>query len=196
MSDDRAWTVTADRSPRENLRALVRQLNIETPTAEIARLAFIHIPGAGAESTVESVREALAEEHALARAQRWLAMQDESVTVTLSDERRTLPVDTDGEVHAAEVRAVVAHRLGARKARTCENLGGVIDCAGPDCIGYRCPTCSQQRRREDAISDELLCTVKRAQMDESRLLSTPTDETTDGDTADEPETTLVTESTA
>jgi hypothetical protein len=196
MSVDRTWTATADRSPRENLRALVRQFNIETPTAEIARLAFIHIPGAGAESTVESVRDALAEEHALARVERWLARQDEPVTVTLSDERRTLPVDAEGEVHPAEVRAVVAHRLSAREARTCENPDGVIDCSGPDCIGYRCPTCSQQRRREDAIIDELLLTVKRAQMDESRVLSTPTDETTNEDTANEAETPVTTEEPA
>jgi hypothetical protein len=204
--NDRTWETTIDRTPRENLRALVRQLNIETPSKEIARLALIHIPGGGAESTVESVQEALAEEHELARAQRWLAMQDEPPTITLSEERRTLPVDTEGDVHPAEVHAVVAHRLGGREARTCENTGGVLDCAGPDCIGYRCPDCGQQRRREQAIIDELLSVAKREQMDESRVLPTPTesdadsidDEASIGDseTADSADTTVVTEGPA
>jgi hypothetical protein len=203
---DRTWKATADQPPRKTLRALMRQLDSETPPKEIARLALIHIPGAGGRSMVESIREDFAEEHELARAQRWLTTQDDPPTVTLSDERRTLPVDTDGEVHPAEVCAVVAHRLGGRAARTCENPGGVIDCAGSDAIGYNCPDCCQQRRREQAIIDEILRLYNRAQMDEARLLPTPAesdadiadDEKTNGasDTADEAETPVVTEGTA
>jgi hypothetical protein len=180
---DCAWKATADQPPRKILRALMRQLDSETPTKEIARLALIHIPGAGGRSMVESIREDFAEEHALARAQRWLATRDEPPTVTLSDERRTLPVDTDGKVHPAEVRAIIAHRLGGRAARTCENPGGVIDCAGPDAIGYTCPDCCQQRRREQAIIDEVLRLFNRAQTDEARLLSTPAE--SEGDSIDD-----------
>lgn len=189
MSDERTWTAMRDRTPHENLRALMRHVDVETPTAEIIRIAFIRIPGLGPgdESTVERIREDFAREHAVARAQRWLATQDEPPTITVPD-RRTIPADTDGEVHPAEVRAVVAHRHSAREARTCENPGGVIDCSGPDDPGYRCPSCDQQRQREAAIIDDLLTTVTREQMDEARLLTATSDEAqsteSDADDAD------------
>lgn len=176
--DDRTWTATHDRTPYENLRALMRHIDPETPTTEILRLAFIRIPGLGEtdEHIVETIHETFAEEHALARAQRWLDEQDKPSTITLDAERRLSPADTDGSVHSAEVRAVVAHRLGARPARTCEN-GTVIECNGPDEPGYRCPDCGQQRRREQAIIEALLDVADR-ERPTPRATEIETDDTT------------------
>lgn len=160
MSDDnRTWTVTHERTPHENLRALMRHIDPETPTAEIIRLASIRIPGLGTgdEQIVERIRETFAEEHALARARRWLDDREEPPTITLDEERRRSPTDTDGVVHPAEVRAIIDHRLGARVSRNCDN-GSVIECNGPDNHGYRCSACGQQCRREDAIVEAILNT--------------------------------------
>lgn len=161
MSDDPPshWDSSVERSPYENLRALMRALDIETPTSEILGLAFEHIAGLGDSDghIVDRIREEFAEEQALARAERWLATQEEPPTITVPD-ARTIPEDTGSVVANETVRATVEYRLDARSSRACleHDPDSVIGCAGPDEPGYCCPTCSQQRRREDAIIDALL----------------------------------------
>lgn len=169
MSDDRTWEMSYDRTPYENLRALMRHIDRSISNAQILRIAFARIPGLGpsAEPIVEAIRQEFEHEHAVAWARRWLDAQNEPPTIALNEERRSIPSDTDGVVHPAEVRAVVAHQLGGRTARTCENPDGVIECTGPDEVGFRCPECTTQRRREEAILDELLRVVKRDGLDDA-----------------------------
>jgi hypothetical protein len=159
--DDRTWTATHDRTPYENLRTLMRHIDPETPTSEIIRLAFIRIPGLGPgdDHIVERVREEFAEEHALARTQRWLDTQEEPPTITIPDARTR--TEDDGTVVPDEtVRATIDDRLRTRSQRACLDPGpdSVIDCTGPDGPGYCCPACEQQQRREEAIIEALLDT--------------------------------------
>jgi hypothetical protein len=193
MSDDRTWSPTHE-TPSKTLRALIRRLDAGTSTDEIVRVAGIHLPEwRVTETRVENIRAEVADAHELARTHRWFAEQDDPPAVTLSDERRLSPADTDGVVHRAEIDAIVGHRLRGRASRTCENPDGVIGCHGPDGFGYRCPDCGQQRRREQAILDELLNEHKRDRLD-SPLLTEPTETETDTETETEPKSTAATDS--
>jgi hypothetical protein len=162
------WEASADRSPYENLWALMRAVEGYPPISEISATAYRYIPGLGDTDThiVERIYDEFAEEHALARAEQWMSDREELPTITVPD-ARTRPED-DGTRGASDiVRATVEYRL-ARSSRSCldHDPDSVIDCAGPDGSGYCCPACCQQRRREDAIIDALLA-VWNDETDES-----------------------------
>lgn len=156
MSIDRGGTATHDRTPAENLRALVRSLDPETLTNEVVAIAFRRIPGVGLgdEHLVKRIRDAFEREHALTRAKHWYRDHDKPPAITIPTDR-TIDRDTGNTVTRADVLAAVKHYLGERE-RGCENPGGVIDCTGPSPAGYRCPACVQQGLREEAILDALL----------------------------------------
>jgi hypothetical protein len=153
------WEAKTDRSPYEDLRALMRAVTGYPSISEISATAYRYIPGLGDTDThiVKRIYAEFAEEHALARAEQWMDNRDDPPTLAIPD-ARTKPED-DGTVVASEtVRATLEYRLGARSPRSCldHDPDSVIDCAGPDEPGYCCPACSQQRRRDDAIIEALL----------------------------------------
>lgn len=156
--DERPWTGSHDRTPDENLRALVYHLDPATQTADITRLGAVRIPALGEEDEhlVERIRETVAEQHAIARARRWNT-RDEEPTITMPD-AHTIEADDGNVVPPEQVQAAIEHRLSGRSPRACldHDPASVIGCTGPDGSGYRWPTCDQQRRREEAILEALL----------------------------------------
>lgn len=166
-ADDR-WTATHKRTPYENVRALLRQLGPTTPTTTVLRIAYRRLPVRCPEddAIVESVREELAREQAIARAKRWYCTCTDPPTITISAEQTTAR-DTRTTVTPEDIITAAEHYLGKHE-RGCENPGGVIDCTGPTRAGYRCPDCYQQGQRETAILDALLDAMTADSARESR----------------------------
>lgn len=146
-ADKHPWTPTHERTPHEHLRALIRELDPETPTTEINRIVVDRIPGGGPsdEAIVETIREDFEREHAGAHAKQCWAHDDPPTLSILTE--RTIDRDTGTTVVRADVRAAIEHFCGDRE-RGCGNTGGVIEWSDPVGPGYRRPDCLQQGLRE------------------------------------------------